>query len=182
MRVESLDSPLELPELEICERYEKIFSAAVNDVLRENMIPQQILPNGTIPLRDRHRDADKVLEPGFPLWVRYRNSNGMLGRFRISGRQTRIRIGNVFIQPGDLIFADIDGVIIVPREICVPVLLRRRNRQRRIATEEMDQRSHVSHRDRKTREILLSCGSPARSPVRFEPGPDRPGPAAIGRA
>ena len=56
--------------------------------------------------------------------MRYRNSNGMLGRFRISGWQTQIRIGNVFIQPGDLIFADIDGVIFVPRAICVPVLVR----------------------------------------------------------
>lgn len=195
-RVASPDSPLELPELEICERYEKIFTAAVNDVLRENMLTQQILPNGIMPLRDHQRvagfaftikgaknlelknemaqraemldslkensfvvwdtsnddestqwgecmtmaaqrkkvrgaavdggvrDTDKVLELGFPLWVRYRNSNGMLGRFRISGWQTQIRIGNVFIQPGDLIFADIDGVIVVPRAICVPVLLR----------------------------------------------------------
>ncbi len=124
LRVESPDSPLELPELEICERYEKIFTAAVSDLLRENMLTQQILPNGTIPLRDRQRDVDKVLEPGFPPWVRYRNSSGMLGRFRISGRQTQIRIGNVFIEPGDLIFADIDGVIVFPRAICVSVLLR----------------------------------------------------------
>ena len=124
LRVESPDSPLELPELEICERYEKIFTAAVNDVLRENMLTPQILPNGTITLRDRHRDADKVLELSFPMWVRDRNSNGMLGRIRISRWQKQIRIGNVFIQPGDLIFADIDGVIVVPRAICVPVLLR----------------------------------------------------------
>jgi hypothetical protein len=83
LRVESPDSPLELPELEICERYEKIFTAAVNDVLRENMLTPQILPNGTITLRDHQRDADKVLELSFPMWVRDRNSNGMLGRIRI---------------------------------------------------------------------------------------------------
>lgn len=70
------------------------------------------------------RDTDQVLKLGFPLWVRYRNSNGMLGRFLISPWQTQIRIGEVFIQPGDLIFGDIDRVIVVPREICVPVLLR----------------------------------------------------------
>ena len=195
-RVANPDSPLELPELDICQRYEKTFTAAVNDALRENMLTRQTLPSGIMPLRDHQRvagfaftikgaknlelrnemaqraemldslkensfvvwdtsnddestqwgecmtmaaqrkkvrgaavdggvrDTDKVLELGFPLWVRYRNSNGMLGRFRISAWQTQIRIGDVFIQPGDLIFGDIDGVIVVPREICVPILIR----------------------------------------------------------
>jgi 4-hydroxy-4-methyl-2-oxoglutarate aldolase len=195
-RALSAPVPLDLPELEICERYEKVFTAAVNDALRERSITRQILPNGIMPLRENYRvagfaftikgakslelrnemaqraemldalqensfvvwdtsnddestqwgecmtmaaqrkkvrgaavdggvrDTDRVLELGFPLWVRYRNSNGMLGRFRISGWQTPIRIGEVFINPGDLIFADIDGVIVVPRALCVPVLLR----------------------------------------------------------
>lgn len=61
------------------------------------------------------RDTDKILDLGFPVFCRYRTSNGMLGRFRMSGWQTPIRIGSVVIQPGDLVVADIDGVIIVPR-------------------------------------------------------------------
>ena len=189
-------SPLPLPEKEICDRYEKIFTAAVNDALRERKLLHQTLPNGIAPLRDhmkaagfaftikgaktltwkndmaerakmldaiaensfvvwdtsldresahwgecmtmaaqrKHcrgaavdggvRDTDRVLELRFPLWIRYRSSNGMLGRFRISGWQTPILMGDVIVNPGDLIFADIDGALCVPRDVCVPVLER----------------------------------------------------------
>ena len=48
----------------------------------------------------------------------------MLGRFRISHWQTPIRIGEVDIFPGDIIFGDIDGVIVVPRHMAVEVLIR----------------------------------------------------------
>jgi 4-hydroxy-4-methyl-2-oxoglutarate aldolase len=189
-------APLPLPEKEICDRYEKIFTAAVNDALRERKLLHQTLPNGLMPLRDhmkaagfaftikgaknltlknemaerakmlddiaensfvvwdtsldrdsahwgecmtmaaqrKHcrgaavdggvRDTDRVLELGFPLWIRYRSSNGMLGRFRISGWQTPILMGDVIVNPGDLIFADLDGTLCVPRDLCVPVLER----------------------------------------------------------
>ncbi len=70
------------------------------------------------------RDTDKVLEMKFPVFARYRNSNGMLGRFRITDWEIPIRIGNVNIFPGDVVFGDIDGVIIVPRKIAYEVLLR----------------------------------------------------------
>jgi regulator of RNase E activity RraA len=48
----------------------------------------------------------------------------MLGRFRISAWQTVIKMGDVVVRPGDLIFADIDGALCVPRDIVVPVLER----------------------------------------------------------
>ena len=70
------------------------------------------------------RDTPKVLEQGFPLFVRYRSSNGMLGRFRIIGWDIPVRIGNVQIHPGDLVVGDMDGVIIVPRRYAYEVLLR----------------------------------------------------------
>lgn len=190
------ETKLELPELEICERYEKVFTAAVNDALREMNLTRQTLPNSLNPLREtmkaagfaftikgaknlevrnemaqraemldalkensfvvwdtsnddestqwgecmtmaaqrKHvrgavvdggvRDTNRVLELGFPLWVRYRSSNGMLGRFRISGWQVPVRLGDVFVVPGDLIFADIDGALVVPRDLAIPVLIR----------------------------------------------------------
>jgi regulator of RNase E activity RraA len=70
------------------------------------------------------RDTAKILEQAFPVFCRYRTSNGMLGRFRITGWQEPIRIGAVTIAPGDLVFGDIDGVIIVPRDLAYDVLLR----------------------------------------------------------
>ncbi len=68
------------------------------------------------------RDTALVLKQDFPVWCRYRTSNAMLGRFRMVGYQLPIRIGNVDIYPGDIVFADIDGAIIVPRRLAVEVL------------------------------------------------------------
>lgn len=190
------NTPLSLPEKEICDRYEKVFTAAVNDALREKRLTNQTLPNGLVPLRERMRsagfaftikgaknltlknemaerarmlddipedsfivwdtsldrdsahwgecmtmaaqrkncrgavvdggvrDTDQVIDLGFPLWVRYRSSNGMLGRFRISAWQTPIQMGDVIVRPGDLIFADIDGALCVPRQMAVDILIR----------------------------------------------------------
>ena len=70
------------------------------------------------------RDTNKVLEQDFPVFCKYRTSNGMLGRFRLIGYNIPIMIGTVQIMPGDLIFGDIDGVIVVPREKAYDVLLR----------------------------------------------------------
>lgn len=69
------------------------------------------------------RDTNKVLEQDFPVFCKYRSSNGMLGRFRLIGYQIPVRIGNVNIDPGDIVCADIDGCIIVPRKLAWEVLL-----------------------------------------------------------
>ncbi len=187
---------LPVPLVELCQRYEALFTAAVNDVLRERGLLYQTLPHGILPLREtmkvagpaftikgakslllkdemkeraemlesipaHHvvawdtsgddesaqwgevmtmaaqkrgcrgaivdggvRDTDRVLGLNFPVFVRYRSSNGMLGRFRISGWQVPVQIGQVHITPGDIVFADIDGAIVVPRDLAYDVLVR----------------------------------------------------------
>ena len=70
------------------------------------------------------RDTNKVLAQDFPVFCRYRSSNGMLGRFRITGWQIPVRIGEVTVFPGDVIFGDIDGVLVIPRRLAYDVLLR----------------------------------------------------------
>ena len=42
----------------------------------------------------------------------------------ITHYQIPIKIGNVTIKPNDVVLGDIDGVLIVPREIAYDVLLR----------------------------------------------------------
>lgn len=69
------------------------------------------------------RDTAAVLAQGFPVFCRYRTSNGMLGRFRLTGWQVPIRIGGVIITPGDVVVGDIDGVIVVPRAMAWQVLV-----------------------------------------------------------
>ena len=48
----------------------------------------------------------------------------MLGRFRMYDYQIPVQIGGVIIYPGDILFGDIDGVLVIPREIAYEVLIR----------------------------------------------------------
>lgn len=186
--------PLSVSDEELCRRYEGVFTAAVNDVLREKGLLYQTLPNEIRPLRDDMkvagicftlkgcknldltdemmqraqmleaigpntvcvwdtsgdtesaqwgeimtmaakkrgcrgavvdggvRDTNCVLRQEFPVFCKYRTSNGMLGRFRMVGWQMPISIGGVLIRPGDVIFGDVDGVLVIPREMAVEVL------------------------------------------------------------
>lgn len=187
---------LPIPEKEICDRYEKVTTAMVNDVLREMNILYQTLPVNILPLREEMkvagiaftlkgsknlditdemeqraqmleaiepdsicvwdtcgddesaqwgeimtmasikrgcrgaivdggvRDTDMVLAQNFPVWCKYRTSNGMMGRFRMIGWQMPIQVGQVQIFPGDILLGDIDGVIVVPRKLAYEVLIR----------------------------------------------------------
>ena len=185
-----------VPEKEILERYEKLYTGAVNDVMREFCLLQQALPGHIVPLREyrtvagfaftvksapnvkirgemefrtemlddmgkdhfvvwdttndseatlwggvmtatavgKHiraacidggiRDTHQILEKDFPIFYKYRISNGSLGRCLITHYQIPIKIGDVTIKPGDVVLGDVDGVLIVPRDIAYDVLLR----------------------------------------------------------
>lgn len=193
-RAGDADVALPIPVEELCARYEGVFTAAINDVLREMGMIYQTLPNtiqglthdmrvagvaftikgsknlkieDEMPERARMldaitpgsvcvwdtcqddesaqwgeimtmaskargargaiidggvRDTNRVLEQDFPVFARFRSSNGMLGRFRMIGYQMPVKIGDVLIHPGDIIMADIDGVIVVPRALALEVL------------------------------------------------------------
>ncbi len=70
------------------------------------------------------RDTHQILEADFPVFYKYRISNGSLGRCLITHYQVTIQIGDVTIKPGDIILGDIDGVLVVPRELAYQVLIR----------------------------------------------------------
>lgn len=70
------------------------------------------------------RDTHQVLAQRFPVFYKYRTSNGSLGRCLITDFQCPVRIGKTLIFPGDVIFGDIDGVIAIPRDIAFDVLER----------------------------------------------------------
>ena len=193
-RTAGMDVELPISNEELCRRYENVFTAAVNDVLREMGYAYQALPpaiqgltlgmktagiaftikgsknlliEDEMPQRAEMldaiepysvcvwdtsgddesaqwgeimtmasmargcrgavvdggiRDTDRILKLGFPIFARYRTSNAMMGRFRMIGYQMPVRIGGVDICPGDVILADIDGVIVIPRELAMEVL------------------------------------------------------------
>jgi len=185
-----------IPDKELLQRFEKIYTGAVNDVLREFCLLNQALPHHIVPLReyrtvagiaftvksapnsiirgemefrtqmlqemhedafvvwdttkDEHatlwggvmtatakskkvkgavidggiRDTHQILEADFPIFYKYRISNGSLGRCLISHYQVPLKIGEVTVKPGDIILGDIDGVLVVPRAIAFDVLTR----------------------------------------------------------
>lgn len=185
-----------IPVQELCRRYERLYTGAINDVLRERCLLEQNLPSDIMPLRDDMtvcgiaftvksapnvmiegemtfrakmldemtpdgvvvwdtsadteaslwggvmtatairkglrgaviaggiRDTKQILDQKFPVFYRYRTSNGSLGRCLITHYQVPVKIGHVTVRPGDVIFGDIDGVLCVPRGIAYEVLLR----------------------------------------------------------
>jgi 4-hydroxy-4-methyl-2-oxoglutarate aldolase len=70
------------------------------------------------------RDTHQILEADFPVFYKYRSSNGSLGRCLITDYQVPIQIDKCFIRPGDVVLGDADGVLAVPRKIAYEVLLR----------------------------------------------------------
>ena len=69
-----------------------------------------------------HRDTPKVLEQNWPVYSRGRYAADSAPRNMVlSYRQTIIENG-VTVRPGDLIFADLDGVLVVPHELEVEVV------------------------------------------------------------
>ena len=70
------------------------------------------------------RDTKQILEKPFPVYYKYRIPNGSLGRCLITHYQIPVQIGDVVVKPGDVIFADCDGVVCVPRDIAYDVLVR----------------------------------------------------------
>lgn len=204
--------PFPISDKELCDRFLKAFSGAINDVLRELGLLTQTLPSNILPLREEMRvcgiaftvkgapdldieseleyraemlealhedsvvvwdtngdiesaqwgevmtmaakrqgclgavvdggvrDTNMVLKQKFPVFCKYRTSNGMLGRFRMISFQKPIVIGQVTIYPGDIVFGDIDGVLIIPRPVAYDILLR----TERVLQEEVEVKDMVN--------------------------------------
>ena len=71
-----------------------------------------------------HRDTPKVLEQSWPVFSRGRFAQDSSVRTAVADFRCPIEIGGVWIEPGDLVFGDLDGVVIVPRAVEVEVITR----------------------------------------------------------
>lgn len=70
------------------------------------------------------RDTDRILETGYCIWSRYRTPASMYNRHEIVTWQIPVKIGQVEVFPGDIVFADMDGIVVVPRRLACRVLIR----------------------------------------------------------
>ncbi len=72
------------------------------------------------------RDSVKLLEMEFPTFCRFRNPAEAFGRIMAVEYQAPIFVngidGQLVVQPGDYIFGDNDGVVIVPKDDTLRVL------------------------------------------------------------
>lgn len=68
------------------------------------------------------RDVDFVDNLNFPVFARFKCAASSIGRWDIQDFQIAIRIGNTTIRPGDFIFGDSDGVVVVPKALTIDVL------------------------------------------------------------
>lgn len=64
-----------------------------------------------------HRDTPKVREQDWPVFSRGSFAQDSRVRTQVIDYRCYVEIGNVAVNPGDLIFGDVDGVLIVPQEI-----------------------------------------------------------------
>ena len=63
-----------------------------------------------------HRDTPKVLEQDWPVFSRGRFAQDSRVRTQVADYRCAVEIGGVWIEPGDLVFGDLDGVVVIPRK------------------------------------------------------------------
>ena len=69
-----------------------------------------------------HRDTPKVLEQNWPVFSRGRFAQDSGVRTQVADYRCPIEVGQVSAEPGDLVFGDLDGVVIVPRHVEAEVI------------------------------------------------------------
>lgn len=68
------------------------------------------------------RDCRQIVAMGFPVFHAGIRPVDSKGRGRVMAYDVPVRSGDVLVHPGDLIFADFDGVVVLPRAVETEVL------------------------------------------------------------
>ncbi|MGH9345095.1 MAG: RraA family protein [Terriglobia bacterium] len=64
-----------------------------------------------------HRDTPRILEQKWPVFSRGSFAQDAGVRSSVIDFRCAVEVGGVLVEPGDLIFGDIDGVIVIPRAV-----------------------------------------------------------------
>jgi 4-hydroxy-4-methyl-2-oxoglutarate aldolase len=68
------------------------------------------------------RDTGFIRESGFPIFHKFTSPADAVGRFNIVDFNCPVTIGGVRVEPGDYVFGDEDGVVIIPAALTLDVL------------------------------------------------------------
>jgi 4-hydroxy-4-methyl-2-oxoglutarate aldolase len=80
------------------------------------------------------RDVGRIQQLGFPLFAAGIKPVDSRGRGRVVSFNVPVQCGGVLVSPGDLVFADLDGVIAIPASLVDEVV--------RLATDKVSRETH----------------------------------------
>lgn len=63
-----------------------------------------------------YRDSCQVMGQNFPVFSKGRYAQDSSVRTQVANYRCNMEIGGVLVHPGDLVFGDADGVLVIPRE------------------------------------------------------------------
>jgi len=70
------------------------------------------------------RDCVRIIELGFPVYCSGIRPLDSMGRGRVLAYDVPVRCGDVLVHPGELMLADFDGIVVVPRAVEAEALRR----------------------------------------------------------
>jgi 4-hydroxy-4-methyl-2-oxoglutarate aldolase len=99
------------------------------------------------------RDCNQIIEMGFPVYYTGIRPLDSMGRAIVMAYDVPISCGNVLVKPGDLIFADFDGIVVVPSALEQVVFTQ---------AQEKVHKENLSHREllegKSLREVYMKYG------------------------
>ena len=63
------------------------------------------------------RDCVRIVDMGYPVYYAAIGPLDSMGRGRVQAYDVPIRCGEVLVNPGDLIYADYDGIVVIPKAV-----------------------------------------------------------------
>jgi 4-hydroxy-4-methyl-2-oxoglutarate aldolase len=91
------------------------------------------------------RDSNFILDMDYPVFCRFRSPVESLSRLMYTDYQVNIYVrgtdGLLKVHPGDYVFGDNDGVVIIPKELTVPVL----EKAEKIELDEAESRRRIAN-------------------------------------
>jgi 4-hydroxy-4-methyl-2-oxoglutarate aldolase len=70
------------------------------------------------------RDCKRIIKMGYPVFHTGIRPLDSKGRGRVMAIDVPVKCGDVLVRPGELIFADFDGVVVIPQQVEEEVLRR----------------------------------------------------------
>ncbi len=68
------------------------------------------------------RDVKQITSMGFPVFASGTSPLDSKGRLRVFAYRCAIECGGVLVEPGDIIFGDADGVVVIPQDVAVETI------------------------------------------------------------